>query len=133
MREKSERQVLPVTSIDDMASEIMKGLQEYADLADTEVKKAVRKTATEVRKEISSNAPEDTGAYEKSWTAKKVSENSHSLQMTVYSKNRYQLAHLLEHGHAKRGSGRVSGKPHIAPAEENGVEMLENLIKEALS
>ena len=68
MREKSERQVLPVTSIDDMASEIMKGLQEYADLADTEVKKAVRKTATEVRKEISSNAPEDTGAYEKSWT-----------------------------------------------------------------
>ena len=84
MREKSERQVLPVTSIDDMASEIMKGLQEYADLADTEVKKAVRKTATEVRKEISSNAPEDTGAYEKSWTAKKVSENSHSLQMTRY-------------------------------------------------
>lgn len=53
--------------------------------------------------------------------------------MTVYSKNRYQLAHLLEHGHAKRGGGRVSGKPHIAPAEENGVEMLENLIKEALS
>ena len=122
-----------MTSIDDMASEIMKGLQEYADLADTEVKKAVRKTATEVRKEISSNAPEDTGAYEKSWTAKKVSENSHSLQMTVYSKNRYQLAHLLEHGHAKRGGGRVSGKPHSAPAEENGVEMLENLIKEALS
>lgn len=81
-----------MTSIDDMASEIMKGLQEYADLADTEVKKAVRKTATEVRKEISSNAPEDTGAYAKSWTANKVSENSHSLQMTVYSKNRYQLA-----------------------------------------
>ena len=122
-----------MTSIDDMASEIMKGLQEYADLADTEVKKAVRKTATEVRKEISSNAPEDTGAYEKSWTAKKVSENSHSLQMTVYSKNRYQLAHLLEHGHTKRGGGRVAGKPHIAPAEEKGAEMLENLIKEALS
>ena len=122
-----------MTSIDDMTSEIMKGLQEYADLADTEVKKAVRKTATEVRKEISSNAPENTGAYEKSWTAKKVSENSHSLQMTVYSKNRYQLAHLLEHGHPKRGGGRVAGKPHIAPAEEKGAEMLENLIKEALS
>ena len=60
-------------------------------------------------------------------------ENSHSLEMTVHSKNRYQLAHLLEKGHAKRGGGRVSGKPHIAPAEENGVQLLEHLIEEALS
>ena len=38
-----------MTSVDDMASEIMKGLQEYADLADTEMKKAVRKTATLIK------------------------------------------------------------------------------------
>lgn len=122
-----------MTSVDDMASEIMKGLTEYANLADTEMKKAVRKTATEVKKEISSNAPKDTGAYAKSWATKKVSENSHSLEMMVHSKNRYQLAHLLEHGHAKRGGGRVAGKPHIAPAEQNGEELLENLIRKALS
>lgn len=122
-----------MTSIDDMASEIMKGLTEYADLADTEMKKAVRKTATEVKKEISSNAPKNTGAYAKSWATKKVNENSHSLEMTVHSKNRYQLSHLLEHGHAKRGGGRVAGKPHIAPAEQNGEELLENLIRKALS
>lgn len=47
-----------MTSVDDMAFEIMKGLQEYADLADTEMKKAVRKTATEVKKEISLQCPE---------------------------------------------------------------------------
>lgn len=121
-----------MTDIDDMASEIMKGLTEYADLADTEMKKAVRKTATAVKKEISVNAPEKTGTYAKSWTAKKTKENSHSLEMTVHSKNRYQLAHLLEKGHAKRGGGRVSGRPHIAPAEENGVQMLEKMIQEAL-
>ena len=122
-----------MTSIDNLADEIMKGLTEYADLVDTEMKKSVRKTATSVRKEISSNAPKKTGSYAKSWTAKKTKENSHSLEMTVHSKNKYQLAHLLEKGHAKRGGGRVSGKPHIAPAEENGVQLLEHLIEEALS
>ncbi|WP_302343938.1 HK97 gp10 family phage protein [uncultured Ruminococcus sp.] len=121
-----------MTSIDNLADEIMKGLTEYSDLADMEMKKAVRKTATAVKKEISANAPKRTGKYAKSWTAKKTKENSHSLEMTVHSKNRYQLAHLLEKGHAKRGGGRVSGRPHIAPAEENGVQMFENLIEEAL-
>ena len=112
-----------MTSIDNLAEEIMQGLQEYADLADTAMKKAVRKSATQV------NAPKDTGKYAKSWATKKTGENSHSLEMTVHSKNRYQLAHLLEKGHAKRGGGRVSGKPHIAPAEENGVQLLEHLIE----
>ena len=122
-----------MTSIDNLANEIMTGLQEYAELADDAMKKAVKKTATSVKKEISANAPKDTGAYGKSWTTKKVKENAHSLQMTVHSKSHYQLAHLLEKGHAKRNGGRVQGKPHIAPAEEHGAELLESLIAEELS
>ena len=122
-----------MTTVDAMADEIMKGLTEYADLADTAMKKAVRKSATQVKNEISANAPKRTRAYAKSWTAKKTKENSHSLEMIVHSKDRYQLAHLLEKGHAKRGGGRVAGRPHIAPAEESGAEMLEKLITEALS
>ncbi len=121
-----------MTSIDNMADEIMKGLTEYSELADTAMKKAVRKTANSVKKEISENAPKDTGRYAKSWTAKKTKENSHTLEMTVHSKNRYQIAHLLEHGHAKRNGGRVPGKPHIAPAEENGAELLQTLIRKEL-
>ena len=122
-----------MTTVDAMADEIMKGLMDYADLADTAMKKAVRKTAKSVKDEIFANAPKRTGAYSKSWTAKKTKENSHSLEMTVHSKNRYQLTHLIEKGHAKRGGGRVSGKPHIAPAEEKGVQLLEHLIEGALS
>lgn len=120
-------------NIDNLASVVMEGLEEYVNLADTEMKKAVKKTAKFVKDEISANAPKNTGAYAKSWATKKTGENSHSLEMTVHSKNRYQLAHLLEKGHAKRGGGRVSGKPHIAPAEENGIQLLERLIEEALS
>ena len=122
-----------MTSIDDMASEIMSGLQEYADLAAAEMKKAVKKTATEVKKEIAANAPVKSGRYKKSWTTKTAKENSHTLEMTVYSKDRYQIAHLLEHGHAKRGGGRVAAIPHIAPAEANGEQMLDSLIEKALS
>ncbi len=122
-----------MTSIDDMADEIMKGLTEYSEIADSAMKKAVRKAATSVKKEISANAPVKSGRYKKSWTAKKTKENSHSLEMTVHSKDRYQIAHLLEKGHAKRNGGRVAAIPHIAPAEENGADMLESLIKKELS
>lgn len=124
-------------NIDGLANEVMKGLREYADLADSEVKSAVRKTANSVKKEISDNAPKDTGDYAKSWKASVTQEKSHALQMTVHSKDHYQLAHLLEKGHELRRGGRKIGdvkeKPHIAPAEEHGAEMLENLIRKGLS
>ena len=120
-------------NVEDMASVIMCGLHEYADLATDEMKKAVTKTANTVKKEIEQTAPSDTGTYAKSWTATKTLEKSGALQMTVRSKNRYQIAHLLEKGHAKRNGGRVEGIPHIAPAEEHGKEMLEDLIRKALT
>lgn len=115
-----------------LASAVMEGLKEYADLAADDMKKAVKKAGTSVRKEIQQNAPADTGAYAKSWAVKKEKETSDSLQLIVHSKNRYQLAHLLEHGHAKRGGGRVAGKAHIAPAEENAVRQLEEEIERSL-
>ena len=122
-----------MTSIDNLASEVMSELSEYAELADSAMKKAVRKTATAVKKEISANAPKKSGRYKESWTAKKTKENSHTLEMAVHSKDRYQIAHLLEHGHAMRGGGRVDAIPHIAPAEEHGEELLTTLIKKELS
>ena len=120
------------TKIDNLANEIMEGLKEYADLASDDVKKAVRKAGNTVRKEIAASAPIDTGKYAKSWSVKKPKETSNSLEVTVHSKNRYQLAHLLEHGHAKRGGGRVAARPHIAQTEQSAVETLESEIAKAL-
>lgn len=118
--------------IGEMASAIMEALEEYADLATEDLKKAVKNAGTAVRKEISQNAPKKTGAYAKSWAVKTVKETSNSLEVTVYSRNRYWLAHLLEFGHAKRGGGRVSGRAHIAPAEERGIRRLEKEIERSL-
>lgn len=117
---------------DQLASAVMDGLNEYADLTTDDMKKAVKNAGTSVRKEIQKTAPRDTGAYAKSWAVKTDKETSNSLQVIVYSKNRYQLAHLLEYGHAKRGGGRVAGKSHIAPAEEKAVRQLEEEIERSL-
>ena len=118
--------------IDGLADAVMEGLMEYNDLAADTVKKAVKKAGTTVRDEIRSTAPARTGRYAKSWTSKTTEETATSMQVTVYSPSRYMLAHLLEHGHAKRGGGRVRAIPHIAPAEEVGAEQLEQDILQAL-
>ena len=119
-------------SVDQLADVIIQGLTEYADAKSDMVKQSVKDVSKEVRNEISANAPKRTGAYKRSWAVKKTNETSNSLTMTVHSKNRYQIAHLLEHGHAKHGGGRVAARPHIAPAEEHGVTLLEQKIERGL-
>lgn len=119
-------------NIDELASAINEGLEEYANLAAQDVKAAVKKSAKAVKDQINGSAPVRSGRYAKSWKVKTTSESSQSLEQTVYSPNRYMLSHLLEKGHAKRGGGRVRAIPHIAPAEAMGIEMLEDLIGKAL-
>ena len=103
---------------------VMQELNAYAKTTSEGMKKAVTKAGATVRKEIQATAPVRSGAYKKSWSVKKTCENTNSLQVTVHSRNRYQLAHLLEHGHAKRNGGRTKAMPHIAPAESLGEEQL---------
>ena len=118
--------------VDQMADEIMKGLMEYAGLATDEMKAAVKDAGKYAKEEISATAPKDTGKYAKSWTSKVTAESAYGIQVTVHSPKKYQLAHLLEHGHAKRGGGRTAAQPHIAPAEEKAERKLEEDIKRAL-
>ncbi len=119
--------------VDQLAATVMKELEDYADLATADMKAAVRKAGNTVRSEIKSGAPSRTGKYASSWTVKTERETSQSLELVVHSRNRYQLAHLLEFGHAKRGGGRVAARPHIAAAEQKGIEELEHAIERSLS
>lgn len=119
-------------TIDGLADAIEKELNDFSKTTSDSVKKAVRKTGNSVRSDIRDTAPRRTGAYARSWSVKKTAETSTSLSVTVYSRNRYQLAHLLEHGHAKRNGGRVAAQPHIAPAEERGEKKLEEEIRRGI-
>lgn len=120
-------------SVDQMADVIMDGLLEYAELATDVMKDCVKKAGNTVKKETQANAPVKSVRYKKSWAVKRQRETSNTLEVVVHSRNRYQLTHLLEKGHAKRGGGRVKAIPHIAPAEEKGIRELEEGIKRGLS
>ena len=118
--------------IDQMAHVIMEGLQEYADLATEDMKAAVKKAGNKAKSDVQAGGPVKTGKYKKSWAVKTTKENANAMEVTVHSRNRYQLAHLLEFGHAKRGGGRTRAFPHIATAEEAAAEFLEEEVEKAL-
>ena len=120
-------------TVDEMADAIMEGLQEYAQLATDVMKDCVKKSGNTVKKEVQAGEPVKTGRYQKSWAVKRQKETGNTLEVVVHSRNRYQLTHLLEKGHAKRGGGRVRAIPHIAPAEEKGIRELEEGIRRGLS
>jgi len=100
-------------SINEMGDAIMEELEKYSKLATDDLKAAVKETAASVRKDIQA-VMLIARKYKKSWSVKNMHEDSQSIDLVVHSRNRYQLAHLLEHGHVKRGGGRVPAQPHIA-------------------
>ena len=121
--------------ISELAGEIEKELTLYRDTTAEVMKGAIKEAANDVKKDIQANAPVGkTGDYAKSWRIKQTEETMSSVTYTVHaSKKGYPLAHLLEFGHAKRGGGRTTAKPHIKPAEERGARILEEKIKRGLT
>ncbi len=119
-------------SVGQLANAVNEALSEYAKASSDGVKMAVRKAGKTVKEDINSSAPVRTGRYAKSWKTKVMSESSQGMELIVYSPSRYMLAHLLEHGHAKRGGGRVRAIPHIKPAEEHGIDQLQTDIERVL-
>lgn len=83
----------------------------------------IDEVSKETVKKLRQESPKGSkGKYARGWT-RKVETGRMTVGATVYGKTgTYQLAHLLEHGHARRGGGRnVPPSPpggHIKPVEE---------------
>lgn len=116
-------------NVDTLAKAVADALAEYSSEVNEGIKEAVKDVADECRDDIRANSPVRTGSYSKGWAVKKVFENADDIRLVVHNRTDYQLAHLLEYGHAKVNGGRVSGRPHIAPAEEKAKEKLIKEIK----
>lgn len=115
--------------VDDLTDAIMTELNAYSEEVTEELKAEVKQVAKECMQDIKNNAPRLSGDYKKSWKNKTVFESDNDIRVVVHSPKEYRLTHLLEHGHAKRGGGRVEGKPHIAPAEKKAEQKLMKKVK----
>ena len=115
-----------------LADAVLGELQAYDQEAADAVRKTVKTVARDGRKEIQAKSPVDTGIYQRGWKDTVVYEGSMGVRVLIHNETSYQLTHLLEHGHARTGGGRVAGKPHIRPAEENMERSLIRKLKEVL-
>lgn len=74
--------------------------------------------------------------YYEGWTKEQMFENALERRIAIYNATDYQLIHLLEWGHQRRGlhfkSGFVPAKPHVMPAYEKAQEELTKAVKEAI-
>lgn len=117
-------QKVDVSKID---TAIMKALDKYAeDLQgnlDTITKSVARAGAKELQQRSASTFNGER--YQKGWKVQ-INTSRTGTTATIYNQ-RPGLPHLLEHGHAKRNGGRVEGRPHIAPVEE---ELINKFQKE---
>ena len=122
--------------IDELSQAVYQELEKYNKLTSEQIKDAVKTAATQVKNQIRQTAPKShmkrSGTYARSWTMKNTAQSENSLEITVYSQHEYPLAHLLEHGHATVNGGRTKAQPHIAPAEQAGIERLNREIEKVL-
>ena len=119
--------------VDNLASAVMKALEEFSDFTDEAVDKGVSETAKDAVKKLQNAHPEGSGqygswdiSYNKGWTVKKTKRDK---KATIHNATDYQLTHLLEKGHAKVNGGRTRAFPHIAPVAEECEDALVKNIK----
>ncbi len=114
---------------DALAAAIMQELSEYSQEVTDQLKEEVLAAAEECVEEIKMKAPVCTGKYKRGWKFKVVYESNEDIRILIYNSAKPQITHLLENGYAKRSGGRVTGTPHIRPAEENAEERLLKKVK----
>lgn len=122
------------TPIDKLTSAVNKILEEYADDVQENIDEITERVGkagvSALRSESREKYPNGTGEYAKGWKA--TTERGRLGTSVILYNEHPGLPHLLEHGHAKRGGGRVPGRPHIEPVESELIKQYEQEVLEKL-
>lgn len=118
---------------DNLGEAIAEILEEYGDEVQKDMDDVVKDVGKAGVKAIKSASGVfgGTGKYRKGWTSQ-IDTERYGSTVTIYNRTP-GLPHLLENGHAKRGGGRVPGKTHIAPVEQELIKQFEEQIEKAVS
>ena len=119
-------------TIDQLESEINSILNDYSMEVSEKVEKVVVDYAKISKRKLNESSPKRTGKYAKGWAYKKEGAKRDNVKTITYNAAKPGLAHLLEFGHALRGGGRVSGRTHINPVEEEVITGVMNTLEQVL-
>ena len=117
-------------NVNELAVTIQLSLQKYSQEVAEGLKEETRKVAKKTVKRLKDTSPKRTGEYAKGWTSKVEYEGADEIRIKVRNRKKPQLTHILEHGHAKATGGRVAGRPHIRPAEQEAEKELLSKVEE---
>lgn len=125
-------------SIDSLAEEVIKALNEYKDIAEGDFEEVAKSVAKEGAKKLKATSPRGSGKgrkghYANGWGVTYERKGNGKFRFTVHNKKKPGLAHLLEHGHQLRQGGRAKAIVHIKPVEEWCNEEFEKRTEERLS
>lgn len=115
-------------NINKLQSAIKEELSEFCKDEIDEMKNIIDSVSKDTLKMLNERSPKKTGEYAKKW-GKKIQYETSMKKRTIIYDGKYQLTHLLEKGHAKRGGGRVEGIPHIEPVERKAIESIERKLR----
>lgn len=116
-------------SADKLGITIQGELAAYSDEVAEGIRKEVKAVAKETVATLKATSPRDTGEYARGWSYRVEFESREDIRVRIYNRTKPQLTRLLEYGHDKVNGGRVEGRPHIRPAEQQAEKKLEGAVK----
>lgn len=119
-----------------LAQAVSEELTIYSEQVEDDLADATRKAMVDLVRKTRATAPKREGTFRKAISGdfrglKRGGRNPHAVWYVKAPHHR--RTHLLVHGHAKKGGGRVDGDPFLHNALNEVLPAYENAVKEALT